>query len=183
MLFGTIPALATAILAVPAFSYEVQKPPLDTDWTYNVGTNPWPEHPRPLLHRPAWQNLNGIWKYREASADEGKIAPLNETLTQDVLVPSCLESGLSGVQALNVTYSWWTRDLDIPAEWWDGGRILLNFEAVDYQATVFINGQNINTHTGGYWHFTVDVTDFVKPNITNKLYVLFNEVPGLKTVK
>jgi beta-galactosidase/beta-glucuronidase len=102
-------------------------------------------------------------------AEEIKMAPINETLTQDVLVPSCLESGLSGVQALNVTYSWWTRDLDIPEEWSAGGRVLLNFEAVDYEATIFINGKNVTTHTGGYWHFSVDVTEFVNPHITNKL--------------
>ncbi|KAF3008043.1 hypothetical protein E8E14_005214 [Neopestalotiopsis sp. 37M] len=167
-----VAGFATALLAVPtALGYEVQTPPLDTDWTYTVGENPWPEHPRPLLKRDAWQNLNGIWKYRPASEAEGKMAPVNETLTQDVLVPSCLESALSGVQALNVTYSWWTRDLDVPREWWNNGRVLLNFEAVDYQATVFVNGQNVGTHTGGYWHFTYDVTDFLKRNGTNKLAV------------
>lgn len=156
-------------LAVSVLSYSVQTPPLDTDWTYKVGTNPWPEHPRPLLERSAWQNLNGIWQYRNATVGEGNAVPVDEAATQDVLVPSCIESGLSGVQALNVTYSWWTRDFDVPAEWWKGGRVLINFEAVDYQATVFINGKNVDTHTGGYWHFSIDVTDYLQHNGSNKL--------------
>jgi len=166
----TIANLA-ALLAIPVSGYEVQKPPLDTDWTYTVGTNPWPEHPRPLLYRPSWQNLNGIWKYRTATAEEGKIAPINETLTQDVLVPSCLESALSGVQIDNITYSWWTRDLDVPSEWLNDGRVLLNFEAVDYQATVFVNGRSVNTHTGGYWHFSVDITDYLQRELCRSNHI------------
>lgn len=165
----SVAGYAAALLAAPTFGYEVQTPPLDTDWTYKVGTNPWPEHPRPLLQRDSWQNLNGIWKYRAASGSEGTMAPVNETLTQDVLVPSCLESALSGVQELNVTYSWWTRDFDVPHDWSSDGRVLLNFEAVDYQATVFVNGRNVGVHTGGYWHFSYDVTDFLQKNATNKL--------------
>ncbi|KAK9774518.1 putative Beta-galactosidase [Seiridium cardinale] len=176
-----IATLVTAFVAVPALGYAVQPPPLDTDWTYTVGENPWPEHPRPLLERPTWQSLNGIWKYRNASAEEVRMAPVNETLTQDVLVPSCLESGLSGVQALNVTYSWWTRDLDVPSEWLKDGRILLNFEAVDYEATIFINGKKALTHTGGYWHFSVDVTEFVNPHITNKLAVFVFDPTDVNT--
>ncbi|KAI0134777.1 family 2 glycosyl hydrolase, partial [Xylariales sp. AK1849] len=150
--------------------YQVQTPPLDTDWTYSVGTNPWPEYPRPLLQRPQWQNLNGIWKWRNATAGEGKMPPINETLTSDVMVPSCLESGLSGVQALNVTYAWFTREFTVPSDWSNyNSRLILNFEAVDYEATVFINGRQAGFNRGGYWHFSIDATDFVSFNGTNQL--------------
>ncbi|KAK6840492.1 CAZyme family GH2 [Apiospora arundinis] len=164
------------VLAVVSqvLGYKVQTPPLDTEWTYKVGENPWPEHPRPLLHRPQWQNLNGIWKYRRAAAAEGGIAPLNESFSNaaDVLVPSCLESGLSGVQDINVTHAWLMRDFTVPRDWSSKGRrIMLNFEAVDYEATVYVNGRKAGFHRGGYWHFNFDVTDLVKTNGTNKLHV------------
>jgi hypothetical protein len=78
-------------------SYAVQTPPLDTDWTYNVGTNPWPEYPRPQLERSQWKNLNGIWRYQNASGTNAvDNPPFGQTLEREVLVPSCLESGLSG---------------------------------------------------------------------------------------
>ena len=78
-------------------SYAVQTPPLDTDWTYKVGTNPWPEYPRPQLERSQWKNLNGIWRYQNASGTNAvDNPPFNQTLEREVLVPSCLESGLSG---------------------------------------------------------------------------------------
>lgn len=81
-----------------SLAYEVKTPPLDTDWTYEVGTNPWSEYPRPQLQRAQWRNLNGIWKYQGAQSKQDLEAlPPADSLTEDVLVPSCLESGLSGV--------------------------------------------------------------------------------------
>lgn len=77
--------------------YEVKEPPLTTPWTYNVGTNPWPEYPRPQLQRSDWQNLNGIWTYQRAQSLQAvNSPPFGAVLPNEVLVPSCLESGLSG---------------------------------------------------------------------------------------
>ncbi|KAK7931329.1 hypothetical protein PG985_002041 [Apiospora marii] len=168
VVFGAL-AVASQVLG-----YQVKTPPLDTEWTYKVGTNPWPEYPRPLLQRPQWQNLNGIWKYRRSSAVEARMAPVNESFANaaDVLVPSCLESGLSGVQDVNVTYGMLTRDFTVPRDWTQKGRrVMLNFEAVDYEATVFVNGRRAGFHRGGYWHFNFDITDLVRPNGTNTLHV------------
>jgi hypothetical protein len=81
--------------------YTVKEPPLTTPWTYEVGTNPWPEYPRPQLQRSQWQNLNGIWTYQNASGlDAIHAPPVNQTLQNEVLIPSCLESGLSGKQLI-----------------------------------------------------------------------------------
>lgn len=98
------PLLATLALAnnndstsIDQNRYAVKQPPLTTPWTYKVGTNPWPEYPRPQLQRPEWQNLNGIWKYQNASSlDSVETPPFGQNLAREVLVPSCLESGLSG---------------------------------------------------------------------------------------
>ncbi len=150
--------------------YKVQTPPLDTDWTYEVGTNPWPEHPRPQLQRDTWQSLNGIWTYRSASAD-GATDPPSGPLDRETMIPSCIESGLSGLQELNVTNMWFARDFKVPRSW-SGKSIMLNFEAVDYQATVFVNGVKVGTNTGGYFRFSIDVTKNVKLGQNNHLYVL-----------
>lgn len=149
--------------------YAVKTPPLDTDWTYSVGTDPWPQYPRPKLERAEWKSLNGIWTYRNASGHEDlSIPPINETLPQEVLVPSCLESGLSGIQRLNTIYSWYRTTFTVPHAW-TGDRVILNFGAVDYEATVFINGRTSHFHRGGYFAFSVDVTDFLNDE-ENELY-------------
>lgn len=77
--------------------YAVKQPPLTTNWTDQVGTNPWPEYPRPQRQRSDWKNLNGIWQYQAAtSLDAVQSPPFGQALAQEVLIPSCLESGLSG---------------------------------------------------------------------------------------
>lgn len=78
--------------------YELKQPPLTTGWTDKVGTEPWQDYPRPQMQRPKWQNLNGVWRYQKANGtDDVDDPPFGETLPHAVLVPSCLESGLSGV--------------------------------------------------------------------------------------
>jgi len=78
--------------------YELKKGPLDTDWTDKVGTNPWPEYPRPQMARDEWKNLNGVWQYQNASGGDSELSspPFGTNLEQAVLVPFCLESALSG---------------------------------------------------------------------------------------
>jgi len=73
---------------------------------------------------------------------------------------------VTGIQAVNTIYSWFSTTFEVP-EAWTGGRVLLNFGAVDYEATVFVNGQRAAFHRGGYFAFTVDVTSYLhgfRPN-------------------
>jgi beta-galactosidase/beta-glucuronidase len=159
-------AIAQGSQPVP---YKVQTPPLDTDWTYKVGTNPWPEYPRPQLQRDAWQSLNGIWTFQPTGpgADDSG-SPPEGPLQSEVLVPSCIESGLSGLQTLNITDMWFATSFKIPQNW-NGQNIILNFEAVDYQATVFVNGARAGNHTGGYFRFGIDITKLVNFDGDNSL--------------
>ncbi|KAI7109465.1 hypothetical protein KC340_g2682 [Hortaea werneckii] len=156
-------------------SYAVKEPPLDTPWTYEAGTDPWPEYPRPQLKRTQWQSLNGIWTYQNASSlDAVNNPPFNQALSNEVLVPSCLESGLSGIQGRDTLYSWFSTSFDVPSQW-TGERTLLNFGAIDYEATIFVNGQNASFHRGGYFAFTVDVTDYLATNGTNELLIFVHD--------
>lgn len=148
--------------------YKVQTPPLDTDWTYEVGTDPWPEHPRPQLRRDNWQSLNGLWTWRAAKDGDVSRPPAAGPLDREVLVPSCIESALSGLQILDVRHMWYETTFDVSSDW-DGQSILLNFEAVDYETTVFVNGQKKTKHVGGYDRFTIDVTDDVSFGVPNNL--------------
>lgn len=169
--------------------YELKKGPLDTPWTDKVGTNPWPEYPRPQLARSDWMNLNGVWRYQNATGGWGELdaPPFGKDLAQPVLVPFCLESALSGRYNLpcglffclplpgvmgNFTiFSWYRTTFSVPSSWKNGSRVLLNFGAVDYNATVFVNGKKVGNHVGGYWSFTFDVTDNLSSGGTNELYV------------
>jgi beta-galactosidase/beta-glucuronidase len=142
--------------------YAAIPPLLSTPWTNDVGTNPWPQHPRPLLYREQWRNLNGIWTFTRANTAEELLTPPTLPLAREVLIPSCIESGFSGLMETGVTWMWFGTTFNVTAGWPNGGRVLLHFEAVDYEATVFVNGQKMGSNQGGYFRFTFDITDILQ---------------------
>ncbi len=113
-------------------------------------------YPRPQLKRPDWVCLNGLWKFR--LDDEGKYSQPHEIAEWDqvIEVPFSPESVRSGLNenGFHVNY-WYEREFDLTA---DAERVLLHFGAVDYQARVWVNGQYLGEHTGGYTPFTFDIT-------------------------
>jgi hypothetical protein len=130
-------------------------PPLATQWAAQVGPdNALPEYPRPQMARPEWLNLNGAWQF--AAAGEGEAPPVGRNLAEQVLVPFPIESALSGIQRHH-DRMWYRRAFSIP-EGWGGRQVQLNFDAVDWEATVYVNGQQVGQHRGGYDAFSLDIT-------------------------
>jgi galactose mutarotase len=152
------PAAALPLACVAAASLAAQAPQttLATRWARGVhAARVLPEYPRPQLMRPAWQNLNGSWDYAITDKDATQPASWDGK----ILVPFPVQSRLSGV-ARAVSESqrlWYRRRFHAPALA-RGGRLLLHFGAVDWDATVYVNGQKVGEHRGGYDPFTVDVT-------------------------
>ncbi|MBK1879327.1 glycoside hydrolase family 2 protein [Pelagicoccus mobilis] len=135
---------------------------LKTPWAAEVSEElPWPEYPRPQLVRDSdsWSNLNGKWNY--AITEKGSPSP--KSWDGEILVPFAAESQLSGVQR-NVGADrelWYQRDVDI-AQASNGDRVLLHFGAVDWECEVWINGEAMPVHRGGYDPFSYDITDHIK---------------------
>ena len=117
-----------------------------------------PEYPRPQLVRQAWQNLNGRWDY--AIRDSGASAPARGSrFDGTILVPFPIESQLGGVgRSLTERQELWYRRRFRVAATTPGSRWLLHFGAVDWAAVVYVNGQRIGEHAGGYDPFTFDIT-------------------------
>ncbi len=131
--------------------------PLSTRWTSQVlPANVHPEYPRPQLVRDDWQSLNGLWDY--AIRPTNAPAP-SEHFDGQILVPFSITSALSGVmdQVGPGNMLWYRRSFEIPSRW-RTGRVLLHFGAVDWAATVWVNGHQVGSHEGGYTPFSCDVT-------------------------
>ncbi len=158
--------LACAMTASAASDWTPAPAPLMTRWAADVDpAAPLPEYPRPLLRREQWQNLNGLWDFGMADQDETfAAAPENDALTRKILVPFPVESALSGIgERVESGRAWYRRTFDVPADWTaDDGRVLLHFGAVDWEAHVYINGQSVGTHKGGFDPFSFDITDALK---------------------
>jgi beta-galactosidase/beta-glucuronidase len=140
-----------------------------TRWAAEVSPdNVLPEYPRPQLTRERWQNLNGMWSFVIRPVD----AELPEAFPGSILVPFPVESALSGVgrSVGEKKMLWYRRLFDVPDSW-SGNRILLNFGAVDWETTVYINGKEAGSHRGGYTAFSIDITNYVGADGPNELVV------------
>lgn len=160
---GTTTTASASTTVASTAAWTKGTPPLSTPWTADVSpTNALPDYPRPQLARPSaaapeWANLNGLWQYQPW--DGFSPLPFGTDLAKQILVPYPTESALSGIQA-HSDYMVYRRTVTVPDPWKNGDRrIHLNFGAVDYEATVYVNGREVAHHTGGYTAFTADITD------------------------
>ena len=125
---------------------------------------PRPEHPNPQFQRREWLNLNGKWSFKIDKSKSGLAKKYYEPQTKfdrTINVPFCPESVLSGIEYKDFMDAvWYSREFTIP-EKYSGLRTILHFGAVDYKATVYINGKEVGTHKGGYISFEFDITDYI----------------------
>ncbi len=116
------------------------------------------EYPRPQFRRESYLNLNGEWEYTLSSSSD-----MPEEFPETILVPFSPESELSGnvSRPAKRDYIWYRRRFSLP-EGFNKGRVLLHFGAVDQMATVFVNGKELMSHTGGFTPFSVDISEVLR---------------------
>lgn len=125
---------------------------------------PRPEYPRPQFVRDAWLNLNGTWQFEIDRSDTGLERGLRAwELSDSITVPFCPESDLSGVGETDFLEAvWYRRTVRIPEEWGEA-RVLLHFQAVDHDTTVWVNDVEVARHRGGFTPFTADLDGVAEP--------------------
>ncbi|WP_423921777.1 PA14 domain-containing protein [Frigoribacterium sp. 2-23] len=168
-------------VAVPAFDVPVTNTStyvLTTPWADDVDpANPLPEYPRPQLAREAWQNLNGQWQFADFAKTDR--LPFGKDLDEKVVVPFPIESQLSGVERHEDSMVY-RRTFEVPKDWKrnDKNRVQLNFGAVDYSTTVYVNARKVATHVGGYDSFSADITDALNKKGANEIVVRVDDTTG-----
>ncbi len=144
-----------------------QKAKLPTQWTTEAmeAKIPFPEYPRPQLQREQWLCLNGKWDYQGGKDIANAFNPAKPIAfsgkVDKILVPYCPESVISGIERKQEINMWYKRTFEVPANWGDK-QVIIHFDAVDHDATVFINGQKAGSHAGGYDAFSFNITTYLK---------------------
>ena len=114
---------------------------------------PWQVYPRPQMRRDSYINLNGEWDFAVSSGKP-------ETFDMRILVPFCPESRLSGIgRHFEEGVPMWYRRRFVLPDGFRRERVLLHIGAADQTAEVFVNGQHLCRHEGGYASFCVDITE------------------------
>ncbi|WNR43326.1 glycoside hydrolase family 2 protein [Paenibacillus roseipurpureus] len=131
------------------------------------------EYPRPQFMRDSWVNLNGEWEFEFDDASIGskqKWHAGDRAFSKRIQVPFAFQSKLSGIGTNDFHDTvWYRRELVLPPTF-SNKRILLHFGAVDYEASVWVNGVLVATHEGGHTPFHADITDALQEG-TNILVV------------
>lgn len=119
-------------------------------------TSSWNEYPRPSFKRDSYLCLNGKWDL--STYKMGKTTRLGK-----INVPFAPETKLSGINRRKEDGEVYIyqREMELEPSF-NKGRILLNFGAVDQVCHVYVNGELVGDHTGGYLPFSFDITDRVK---------------------
>ena len=114
-------------------------------------------------------NLNGEWDFG---------AGPQRRFDRSIVVPFCPQSRLSGVGDWDeADIVWYRRRFDAAPT----ARLLLHFGAVDYHATVWVNGEEVARHEGGHTPFSVDISAVVREE-DNELIVRAEDTVGDKSL-
>ena len=182
-ILGAAAALAAAAMvataAPPVRAAGDWKPaasPLFTSWGRAVrAETPRPDYPRPTALRKEWQSLNGLWQFAFDDAGVGQSQRWFEggrRFPLQILVPFSYESALSGIGRGAEIHErvWYRRSFKVPRRWSDR-RVVLHFNACDWETTVWVNGTQVGSHRGGYVPFSFDVTEQLRPSGEQELVV------------
>jgi beta-galactosidase/beta-glucuronidase len=138
------------------------------------------QHPRPQLTRPEWTDLTGTWGFAYDDADVGRDQrwyDRDDVFDRQIIVPFPPESPSSGIEDRGFhPVVWYRRTFAAPTL--EGRRLLLHFGAVDYRASVWVNGRLVATHEGGHTPFRADVTAVLVEQGENTVVVRAEDPSG-----
>ncbi len=119
--------------------------------------HPLQEYPRPQFRREQWMNLNGMWEYQVVQGN----TPTDPNLWKPICVPYALGTRLSGADHILQPGEtlWYRRVFSYKPTY---GRTMMNFEGVDQNCVVYLNGFEAGRHYGGYAPFSIDVSSYIK---------------------
>ncbi len=135
-----------------------------------------PGYPRPLLRRAEWTSLDGTWEF--ALDPEATCTHREVRFDARIRVPFAPETAKSGVHDTGLYKAcWYRREVELP-RLERHERLLLHFGAVDYYASVWIDGILAGSHEGGYTPFTFDVTRLLSEDRVHEIVVRAEDDPA-----
>jgi hypothetical protein len=114
-------------------------------------------------------SLDGEWEFFLDPKQTLSLETLQEQAARKIRVPGPWQAQFEDLR--DYTGVAWYRVSFQLADKAEGARYFLHFGAVDYFATIWLNGQQVGEHEGGYLPFELDVTAALKPDSSNEFVV------------
>ncbi|MEN2280872.1 sugar-binding domain-containing protein [Algoriphagus sp. SE2] len=169
IIFGACLLFAQQVATAQTSTYKPVEGKIMTEWAGKVDPeNVHQEYPRPQMTRENWVNLNGLWDY----AIQAKGGTVPNEFDGEILVPFAVESALSGVgKTVGKDNELWYHTSFATPKKGSKDKVLLHFVASDWETEVYVNGESVGVHKGGYDPFEFDITDFLKSGKSQNLQV------------
>jgi hypothetical protein len=106
-------------------------------------------------------NFNREWKFQLGDAGGAEASVFDDAKWNDAGLPHSFSTPYFAAESFYTGYGWYRKHFEVPAAW-TGRRLNLEFDGVFQVAEVFVNGQRVGGHQGGYTGFTIDITGAVK---------------------
>lgn len=134
-------------------------------------------YPRPQMARAAWTSLNGPWQF--AIDPGGKLCePRDVVWDKTIEVPFSPETTKSGVGNTGFFNAVWYRRSFDQSPVRPDQRVLLHFGAVDFRATVWVNGVRVCDHEGGYTPFLAEISGNLRADGQQEVVVRAEDDPA-----
>jgi hypothetical protein len=116
-------------------------------------------------------SLDGTWEF--FPDPERKLSPEHlgrGAAARSIRVPGPWQAQFEDLRDYSGV-AWYRRRFTVPPDERDDAVTILHFGAVDYHATVWLNGALVGRHEGGYLPFELDISDHARPGEPDELIV------------
>ena len=121
-------------------------------------------------------SLDGMWRFKFDPKGEGEEAGWQNGLhfPQTIPVPASFADLFTDRDSRDYTGDfWYETEFYVPAGW-ESGKIIVRFGSLTHRAKIFVNGELLASHEGGFLPVAVDVTKAAHREGANRLSVLIN---------
>ena len=109
-------------------------------------------------------SLDGIWQFQIDPSDGRTLADMQMIANwRDAIVPLPWQAQFDDLRHTSGT-AWYRKTVEGSGVKGKGSKIL-HFGAVDYQTIVWLNGEKLGEHEGGYLPFEFDVTQQMREGV------------------
>lgn len=124
----------------------------------------------PLSAQTERMTINNGWLFHQGDSQNAEKVGTDCSDWEKVNIPHSWNLDAYTVKNYYQGIGWYRRTLTIP-EQWRGKRLYLRVDGANKSSVIYINGQKVGAHAGGYTAYTYDITDCVDPQGANLLAI------------